>query len=197
MSNLKFSILSIAIDGLSVNETVLAKNIQPEWCEPLPVGPITVSGGITRMDTDFLFHGYIKGAFEHPCDRCLENAHCDFDIEVYWHFEEGPEINPYAMTDDAEEGSELVEVAMIPDYRTYQHGEIDLAPHVWEEICFAIPFKFLCKEDCKGLCPSCGNNLNKAPCDCPSINIDASSSASSFSKLADLFPDLPDSSTNN
>ena len=196
MSNLKFSILSIPADGLSVNETVLIKNIRPEWGEPLPVTSVTVSGRITCMGTDFLFHGYVKGTFEHPCDRCLENAQCDFDNEVFWHFDEYPK-NPNDKDYDDEEGTVDIDTTLVPEFLTYHNGEIDLGSRVWDEVCFALPIKFLCKEDCKGLCPSCGNNRNNAPCDCPKLDFDASSSASSFSKLSELYPDLPESSTNN
>ncbi len=37
---------------------------------------------------------------------------------------------------------------------------------VTEDIFLLIPSKFLCKEDCKGLCPTCGKDLNEGPCDC-------------------------------
>lgn len=37
---------------------------------------------------------------------------------------------------------------------------------VQEDIYLAIPTRFLCKEDCKGLCPICGKDLNDGPCDC-------------------------------
>ena len=42
----------------------------------------------------------------------------------------------------------------------------DLAPFFREEIALAVPVQILCKEDCRGLCPSCGANLNLAPCNC-------------------------------
>jgi len=35
-----------------------------------------------------------------------------------------------------------------------------------ESLQIALPMKPLCKDDCKGLCPNCGTNLNKATCDC-------------------------------
>jgi len=41
-----------------------------------------------------------------------------------------------------------------------------------ERIWLSIPMKPLCKEDCKGLCPTCGKDLNEGECDCPKEAID-------------------------
>ena len=37
---------------------------------------------------------------------------------------------------------------------------------VSEDAYLAIPYRMLCREDCKGLCPRCGKNLNEGPCGC-------------------------------
>ncbi|WKY48823.1 DUF177 domain-containing protein [Eubacteriaceae bacterium ES3] len=44
--------------------------------------------------------------------------------------------------------------------------ELDLIPVVEECIYINEPFRILCREDCRGLCPKCGNNLNHEQCDC-------------------------------
>lgn len=44
---------------------------------------------------------------------------------------------------------------------------IDLTEHIREDIIVGLPVKPLCREDCKGLCPVCGTDLNKAACKCP------------------------------
>jgi len=44
--------------------------------------------------------------------------------------------------------------------------EIDLAPAVREELLLAVPRFLLCREDCRGLCPRCGQDLNAGPCGC-------------------------------
>ncbi len=43
---------------------------------------------------------------------------------------------------------------------------LDLDELVGEDIFLAMPYRFLCKEDCKGLCPQCGADLNAGPCAC-------------------------------
>ncbi|MBQ4347748.1 MAG: DUF177 domain-containing protein [Firmicutes bacterium] len=49
---------------------------------------------------------------------------------------------------------------------------IDLSPFIKEGLISALPMKAVCSEDCKGLCPICGNNLNEGACDCKEDNID-------------------------
>lgn len=44
--------------------------------------------------------------------------------------------------------------------------EIDITDDIREEILLAIPQNFHCSEDCQGLCPGCGVNLNKEKCNC-------------------------------
>ncbi|MCK7489366.1 MAG: DUF177 domain-containing protein [Anaerotruncus sp.] len=43
---------------------------------------------------------------------------------------------------------------------------IDLAPHLREEIILSMPIRLLCKDDCKGICPDCGKDLNTGECIC-------------------------------
>ncbi len=51
-------------------------------------------------------------------------------------------------------------------------GFLDLRPIVREESILAVPIHALCRLDCKGLCPECGENLNEATCDCKRDTID-------------------------
>jgi uncharacterized protein len=44
---------------------------------------------------------------------------------------------------------------------------IDLIPAVREELALTAPDFLLCREDCSGLCPRCGRDLNTGPCTCP------------------------------
>jgi uncharacterized protein len=44
--------------------------------------------------------------------------------------------------------------------------EVDLAPAIREELILAVPRYVLCREDCRGLCPRCGQDLNAGPCGC-------------------------------
>lgn len=52
------------------------------------------------------------------------------------------------------------------DILSVQDEKLDLAELVASNVLLALPMKHLCREDCKGLCPTCGKNLNDGPCGC-------------------------------
>ena len=58
------------------------------------------------------------------------------------------------------------------DIEIYENELIDLSELVDSEISMAVPMKVLCREDCKGLCPICGKDLNEGSCDCEQEDID-------------------------
>lgn len=52
------------------------------------------------------------------------------------------------------------------DYIIIEDMKLDIAELTLEDIYLALPSKFLCSDDCKGVCPSCGVNLNTGSCSC-------------------------------
>ena len=87
------------------------------------------------------------------CDRCLT----EFDRNVT----EQISILFHTGTDDELETDEEDVVNISQDTL-----EIDLLPYIREDLLIAIPMKKLCKENCKGLCPNCGVDLNLEDCNC-------------------------------
>lgn len=57
-------------------------------------------------------------------------------------------------------------------YIQIENYKLDLDELMRADILLELPTKFLCKEDCKGLCPVCGKNLNEGSCDCNLHQID-------------------------
>lgn len=52
-------------------------------------------------------------------------------------------------------------------YVIVKNGKLDIDRELVEDLLLEFPSRFLCKEECAGLCPKCGKNLNFGPCDCP------------------------------
>jgi uncharacterized protein len=91
------------------------------------------------------------------CSRCLE----PFDIPVDAAFD----LRYVPQTDNAGEGErEIAEEDLATAY--YREGVLDLRELLREQFQLALPMKPLCSEDCRGLCPQCGTNLNRGACDC-------------------------------
>ena len=70
------------------------------------------------------------------------------------------------------------EMTVIPDMK------LDLEEFCYDEILLSLPTKFLCDENCKGLCPTCGQDLNQGECSCNEKEIDPRLAA-----LAELLKD--------
>lgn len=174
--------------GCVIDQDVPVAAIQPEGVEALPVSDVHISGEINEISGDYLFQGDITGTFENACDRCLQQARVPFETEAVWNFEKDPKAAFEAAGIKFDEDIDLDDSAMC---RPIIGDEIDLKPHLWEEIVLAYPVKFLCREDCKGICSACGADLNAGPCGCPpEAGDDAPAGNLGLSGLAQLFPDL-------
>jgi len=187
---LKIPLSSIPEHGFPVDADVPVKALQPRGVEGLPLQRVNVRGTLVPVSRDYLFQGRIRGCFVQPCDRCLEEARAPFDVEVTWDFEEGPEVPHFHGAERGHEAGEDEELELDGVRRTFQGTEIDLAPPVWEELVLAAPIKYVCQEDCKGLCPICGGNRNHVACDCGAKEAAAAEANTGLAGLAGLFPDL-------
>ncbi len=114
---------------------------------------------ITRMQEDVFVQGESRTTAQMPCSRCLAPV----DIPLDGRFEvlfvpreradaEGPERR------EQHWGDQRVSF--------YAENTIDLADEVAHTLRLELPMRPLCKEDCAGLCPSCGKDLNEGPCGC-------------------------------
>ncbi len=109
---------------------------------------------ITNVGEGILVTGMLKTQCTAECDRCLEDAHLNLSAEVdeYYLFEE-PEVDEEAEDDENE-------------FTLVEDESIDLSLALLRSLVMELPFIILCDEDCKGLCPHCGCNLNEEQCDC-------------------------------
>lgn len=108
---------------------------------------------LTNTGDGILATGIVRGACRTDCDRCLGPAEFDLASELAcYYLREEPEEEP-----DDEEDFGLIDV---------ENGSIDLAEAIQAGIAMDIPFVVLCRDDCQGLCPVCGANLNEGDCGC-------------------------------
>ncbi len=123
-------------------------------------GPVDVSG-MVRGTVDGVIAVFIASARAHlTCVRCLTEWDGDISVEGSQHFSKIPDEDGYAIED----------------------RHVDLAGPATDELALALPAAPVCRSDCKGLCPSCGTDLNREPCDGHGEESD-----SPFAALRDLF----------
>lgn len=94
-----------------------------------------------------------------PCARCLEPARAGVEGEMRYIFS----LRRDERRQEAEEGPDGEEEMIILDS---WEDEIDLGQLIWEVFITSLPGAVLCSDDCRGLCPQCGADLNEGPCGC-------------------------------
>ena len=122
------------------------------------VSPVTLSFDVDRQEPGrYRVAGHLTGEIELDCSRCLE----PFTLPMATDFD----LRYVPRTENVGEGEREVEE---DDLATafYDEDQIDLGHLIMEQFQLALPMKALCKEACKGLCPTCGTNLNTGSCDC-------------------------------
>lgn len=125
---------------------------------------------IHRIDGNINIDGSLDFTCHPDCDRCL--AHYQQSYSLHLH----EVLAPLADIEDRDvhrrdQGVEVVKEDLEFDF--YEGDRFDLAKVVREQTFLARPMKCLCVEDCKGLCPRCGKNLNEGPCGCVDEHNDA------------------------
>ena len=131
--------VAVPMDAVGVVDDRLAGDIAVDVLLPSSIDDIEVAGRLTVAWSD-------------TCRRCLRPLDDVLLIDV---------DERYAPVDDT--GMRRVDPEAFP----IDHGQLDLAPMVREEVLLGVPDGPLCRPDCPGLCPTCGADLQAGPCDCP------------------------------
>lgn len=121
--------------------------------EDVTLTPLQGGFRATRTSNGIYLQGNLTGGMEAACTRCLTAFAMPLQLELddLFHYHAYPPPGEYA----------------IPDT-----GILDLAPLVRELTLLAIPMQVYCRQECRGLCPHCGQNLNEDPCDCQTDDVD-------------------------
>jgi uncharacterized protein len=133
-------------------------------------GASHLRGAATKMGRKVLVRTRFQVPLTGQCRRCLKPLHLDEPVELVRTYVPADQAQPQGEHKTAaSEGS--FEPSLV-DEDTYAGKEIDLAPAVREQILLQIPPSPLCREDCLGLCPRCGNDLNEGECGCDRAVVD-------------------------
>jgi uncharacterized protein len=125
------------------------------------VQPLAVDVRYYRAGEELYFEGHCDTVVEGVCARCLET----FSLPLATPFEF---ILTRAQPRESTQELHTEDLA----FSFYSGDEIDLTPLVGEQAILALPTRAVCREDCRGLCPSCGINLNNETCTCKTTTTD-------------------------
>lgn len=172
--------LQLVDEPLAIDETIEPGALD-YTAELRQIGPLPVKGSadllIEHRDqgshvSDIRLRAAYSGDFEILCARCVEPVptHLAGEFDLLFRPEEADAIaGEHSITPDETE------------IGYYQESGLSLEDVVREQVLLSLPGRTLCKEDCKGLCPRCGQNLNLATCSC-----DAALANPQWNALADL-----------
>jgi uncharacterized protein len=144
---LSFDIRALEAHAEPVDGELLPTDEVWQEGDPLPLGPIRVTGRLSGAGPDrFYFSGRITGTAQGECRRCLADVTTPVALDSHLVFtsSEG---------EDADDES---------DAYVFDAGEreLDVREAVREEWLLHVPAFPLCREDCAGLCPRCGADRN-------------------------------------
>ena len=111
--------------------------------------PVSVRGTIVNRAGIVTMQAAADCTMRFVCDRCAADAERQLHVPM-----EHILVSALQNEDDADA------YIVVPD------GKLDLRQLTLEDIFLFLPSKLLCKDDCKGICPTCGKNLNDGPCGC-------------------------------
>jgi uncharacterized protein len=115
---------------------------------------VAVEADLERRGRQFLVTGEVQATGRFTCDRCLTEF--DQSVDTSFRVLFMPDGVPGTPTEADEEVRHLPADSQV----------IVLDEDVRQSIALAVPVKLLCREDCEGLCPQCGRNLNDGQCSC-------------------------------
>jgi uncharacterized protein len=149
---LVFDLRDLASGAVTVDDVLPASDAVWQAADRLPVTDVRVTGRLSSAGPGrFYFSGSVTGTARDECRRCLQEVEMGVSEHVQLVFAE-------AGQDDADE-------ADVFEFDPRSH-ELDLRPAVREQWLLIAPTFVQCREDCAGLCPTCGADLNAGPCGC-------------------------------
>ncbi len=135
---------TFAEDALALDEALLLCRLQG-------------SVKFTRTSSGVLADVQATGEVEMQCSRCLRPVTAPISVAFRDEFHSRVEVNTGVALPSPDEED--------PFYISESHM-LDLAEAIREYALLEMPMQVFCREDCKGLCPTCGADLNEGPCDC-------------------------------
>jgi len=120
---------------------------------PRVAGKLAVDLTYYRAGDDLIFEGKARASALAPCARCLR----DYPLPLAVDFR-------VVLASDGAKADGL-------ECEFIGADQVDVAPMIHEHVLLSLPTRLICREDCRGLCPSCGSNRNTNPCDCPQESV--------------------------
>ena len=136
-----------------------------EPCQPLTLGAylLTIEDGLNvclnigLVNDTLIVNGTLQTRIKVCCARCLEDFLYPVNIAIE---------DEWIIADNLPEHMKEAPDAYLDDIYILDQEDPNVTERVMEHLIVNLPMRFICADVCRGLCPQCGNNLNKSPCTC-------------------------------
>lgn len=145
-------------------ESIELKEEEKRDLELLAVSPVRCRGSLTHTAPDFLLHADLRYEQTVACNRCLKPVQQVVESPIDLVLVERSRKREAT----EEEQLEAQELGLVE----VEGGLFDSRPLVVEQVELSLPMKPLCREDCAGLCPQCGQDWNEGRCNCVHERVD-------------------------
>ena len=161
-------VMRIELERLEGGRGVFAHVYQPDELNPVDervslTEPVAVKGTVRRSGNEVFVDGHLETRAQVECDRCLKPVDLPVSAEFALEYITGAD---YESRSTAALSEEELSVSV------FDGESIDVDEIVKEQILLAVPARTLCREDCEGMCPDCGIDLNIGECGCTTNEID-------------------------
>ncbi len=154
--------------SLAIETEITAQDLGFSFQDYRLIRPLSLKGELVNTgDGILLLTGHLSAAYEGDCARCLEPVSAEIDLDLDEVFQPG-----HPSAEDLER-----EVYWYTGYK------VDIGQAIRDNLLPHVLRRLVCREDCKGICPVCGANLNERDCDCDKPD---DSKKSPFDQLKDL-----------
>jgi uncharacterized protein len=142
---IKFSTVNIDREGIDIAGTEPGGLLGLEAdCQAVDSGELSYDLHASMVNNGILLNGSVKIELRARCGRCLKEFPYELVNDSICHFYEGP-----------------------------GGAELDITDDIREDALILLPQNFTCSEDCRGLCPNCGRDLNEETCACSRVKAGA------------------------
>jgi uncharacterized protein len=160
--------MRIELEKLEGGRGDFAHVYQPEELNPVDervnlAQPAEVKGSIRRTGDVAVVNGHVETRVRVECDRCLKPVELPVSADFAIEYITGAD---YESSSAAALSEEELSVSV------FDGESIDVDEIVKEQILLEVPARTLCRDDCKGICPECGIDLNSGQCNCAVDDVD-------------------------
>jgi uncharacterized protein len=161
IDELNFNVAQLLRDPIGasrrVDVVVDLHELAPELSDAEHADELQGAVRLMHINDGILVQGQLDGTATLACARCLELVEVPLEVEIEEVFKPTIDLlTGHSVTPEEEDRALWID----------EHHVLDLTEVVRQDALLAAPLNAVCREDCRGLCPTCGKNLNEGPCDC-------------------------------